>query len=89
MFLPGVDMLRLFFERIANKRNPFKADMFHLHHLMMKKFSAKFIFLINIFFYLFLLLFMNYISNIYFIVLFIISYFLLIYKFLEHKIIRK
>ena len=89
MFLPGIDMLRLFFERIINKKNPFNADSFHLHHLMMKKFSVKFICLSNIIFYLFLILFMNYISNIYFIILLIFLYFLLIYKFLEHKIIRK
>jgi len=39
--IPGLDMLRLFFERLAKKRNPFSADKNHLHHLLIKKFSLK------------------------------------------------
>ena len=37
MMLPGIDMIRLFFERIKNKRNPFSYDRLHLHHLLLKK----------------------------------------------------
>ncbi len=37
MMLPGLDMLRLFIIRIASKRNPFKPDKFHVHHLIYKK----------------------------------------------------
>lgn len=34
MFLPGVDMFRLFLLRLINKKNPFKPDRNHIHHLI-------------------------------------------------------
>ncbi len=34
MMLPGVDMARLFIERIYNGKNPLKADNNHLHHIL-------------------------------------------------------
>ncbi len=34
MMLPGIDMARLFIERIYNRKNPFKADNNHLHHIL-------------------------------------------------------
>ena len=37
MIVPGLDMIRLFFERIKNKRNPFSFDRLHLHHLLLKR----------------------------------------------------
>ncbi len=37
MMIPGIDMIRLFFERIKNKRNPFSYDRLHLHHLLLNK----------------------------------------------------
>ena len=37
LILPGIDMLRVFAVRIKNKKNPFKADTQHLHHLISKK----------------------------------------------------
>ena len=39
LMIPGIDMLRVFLERIFNKQNPFKGDKRHLHHLFVKKFS--------------------------------------------------
>tara|TARA_Y100000389_G_scaffold201606_1_gene244741 strand:+ start:1186 stop:2187 length:1002 start_codon:yes stop_codon:yes gene_type:complete len=36
LMFPGLDMLRLFCQRIKNKRNPFRADNNHLHHLLLK-----------------------------------------------------
>ena len=39
MMIPGIDMIRLFFERISLKRNPFSNDRRHLHHYLLKKFS--------------------------------------------------
>ncbi len=32
LLIPAIDMLRLFILRIANKKNPFKGDLNHLHH---------------------------------------------------------
>jgi len=34
LMLPGLDMLRVFFIRILNKKNPFSGDRIHLHHLL-------------------------------------------------------
>ena len=39
--IPGVDMLRLFVQRIIKRKNPFEADGSHLHHLLIKKFSLQ------------------------------------------------
>lgn len=39
--IPGLDMLRLFVERIFNKRDPFSGDKKHLHHLLIKKYKLK------------------------------------------------
>jgi len=37
LYLPGYDLLRLFVSRIFKKKNPFKGDNNHIHHLLMKK----------------------------------------------------
>ena len=37
MCIPGLDMFRLFITRIMKKKNPFKKDLFHIHHLILKK----------------------------------------------------
>jgi len=34
LIIPAIDMLRLFFTRILNKKNPFQGDLNHLHHLV-------------------------------------------------------
>lgn len=39
LIVPGMDMLRLFVYRIANKQNPFKADNNHLHHILIRRFG--------------------------------------------------
>ncbi len=38
--IPGVDLVRLFFERISNKKSPFSGDLNHFHHLILKYFSS-------------------------------------------------
>ena len=35
--VPGIDMFRLFIERIKNKKNPFASDNNHIHHFLIKK----------------------------------------------------
>jgi hypothetical protein len=37
MLIPGIDMTRMMFERIAVGRNPFMGDLFHIHHVLNKK----------------------------------------------------
>jgi len=39
--IPGFDMIRLIFFRLANKKNPFLPDNNHLHHLLIKKYSLN------------------------------------------------
>lgn len=39
LLLPGLDMLRVFFVRIINKKHPFSPDKTHLHHYLIKRFN--------------------------------------------------
>lgn len=52
---PGLDMFRLFLLRILNGKNPFHADIDHIHHLITKRVSS---------FYAFLIIFLVILSNI-------------------------
>ena len=38
MMVPGIDMLRLFINRLLNKKNPFRGDRQHIHHFFLKIF---------------------------------------------------
>lgn len=40
-FIPFIDTLRLFFQRILNNKNPFKGDINHIHHILLKKYGQK------------------------------------------------
>jgi UDP-GlcNAc:undecaprenyl-phosphate GlcNAc-1-phosphate transferase len=40
MLLPGLEIIRVFYLRILNKKNPFKADRNHLHYLILDKFKS-------------------------------------------------
>ena len=42
MFLPGVDMFRVFVQRIIFKKNPFLGDREHLHHYLLEIYGYKF-----------------------------------------------
>ena len=39
MCIPGYELLRLFIQRIFQKRDPFSADRNHLHHYVIKKYN--------------------------------------------------
>ena len=68
--LPGIDMLRLFIERILKNKNPFYGDRNHLHHLLHEQFGKKLTILI--YFLLFttpILLFINKIFASYYIIM--------------------
>jgi UDP-GlcNAc:undecaprenyl-phosphate GlcNAc-1-phosphate transferase len=41
MMLPGIDMLRLFFQRIFKKKHPFLPDRLHVHHLLMNIYGHR------------------------------------------------
>ncbi len=39
LMIPGLDMLRLFIERLLQKKNPLKPDRNHFHHLLLNRFQ--------------------------------------------------
>lgn len=43
LMIPGIDMFRVFLERLNKGRNPLKPDRTHLHHLLLSIFSEKFV----------------------------------------------
>jgi len=76
--LPGLDMFRLFLERILKKKDPFSGDRNHLHHLLMKRFSLKTTLII----YLFIMIFFIFIDQINLIPsIYIITFFIIFYSF--------
>ena len=86
MFIPGVDMLRLFVERLVNKKNPFIADNSHIHHLMINKFSTNKRITVNIFFYFIPLLLSYSFNNLLLLFLLTLFYLIFIYKYLGHQL---
>ena len=81
MMLPGIDMLRLFFQRALKKKSPFASDRDHIHHILLKKIGYKktIITLSLIILFIFLMLIGNIDSR------FILIFFLMIYSFLILK----
>lgn len=41
MIIPGIDMLRVAFKRVLEKKHPFNPDQSHLHHFLLKKYNFK------------------------------------------------
>jgi len=88
--IPGIDMFRVFIQRIMNKKNPFNADNFHLHHSLIKIFSLQKV----LCFYFFIISCSSYLafsdavseSLIIFIIIFI---YLIILFLLNKKILKK
>jgi UDP-GlcNAc:undecaprenyl-phosphate GlcNAc-1-phosphate transferase len=86
MMLPGLDMIRLFFERIYKKQNPFSYDRCHLHHLLLKKISYNKTILVINFLILIPIIFSYLNVNNFLIILFtIISYILILFKLRNEK----
>ena len=48
MMVPGLDLIRLFFERLKKGRHPFSPDTRHIHHLLSKKFDKKITLILNL-----------------------------------------
>tara|TARA_B110000037_G_scaffold124682_1_gene142071 strand:- start:3342 stop:4328 length:987 start_codon:yes stop_codon:yes gene_type:complete len=88
MFLPGVDMFRLFIQRILNRKNPFLGDREHLHHYFLELFGYKFsIFSILVISILPILL--NFFIDSKYVIIFFIIFYLLIFGFLKKKLNNK
>tara|TARA_B100001093_G_C26834797_1_gene1017852 strand:+ start:1341 stop:2354 length:1014 start_codon:yes stop_codon:yes gene_type:complete len=80
--LPGLDMFRLFIERLLKSKDPFSGDRNHLHHLLIKKFSLKKTLSIYFGLMIFFIVIdqLKLIPSIYIIISFVILYFFLIKK---------
>lgn len=46
LMIPGIDMFRVFLERLKKGNNPFKPDRSHLHHMLLSLLSEKFVLII-------------------------------------------
>jgi len=87
MLIPGLDLFRLFFVRIINKKNPFFPDNNHIHHLLLKKFNYIWVNFILFFLIIFSYFFYKIFAIQYLSILFIIIiYFLLVYYFSKVKL---
>lgn len=83
LMLPGIDMIRVFTERIINKKNPFSADRKHLHHLFIAmNINEKKILIIFLLLILSPILINNFsnIKSVYIIIFYIFFYFILVAK---------
>ena len=84
-FIPGLDMFRLFIQRIFNKQNPFESDNQHLHHLLIEKYKLSYC-LIFYFFITFLplIIYKNFdINTLYLILSYTLVYLIVINFFLK------
>lgn len=86
MFLPGIELCRLFFLRIASKKNPFISDKNHIHHILNKKFKLSNVLLINNFLAFSPYVLLNYIKVKFLVVFILFLYFYLV--FLHKKNIK-
>lgn len=85
MMFPGLDMLRLFVQRIYNKKNPFVGDREHIHHYFLIVYGYKFsIFFVTILSITPILL--NFIFSSQSIIIFFIIFYLILIIFLKIKI---
>ncbi len=80
LMLPGIDMLRLFYIRIKNKKNPLHGDRNHFHHILIKKFNKKKIIIIYYLLFIIPIVSIKILHEIFIIISFIFFYFLLMYK---------
>ena len=86
MMVPGIDMFRLFMFRILNKKNPFKPDNSHIHHILLRKFTyLQTILIIFLLVNVPIILSFFDVSSLFIILSFLFSYFLLITNHLKKR----
>ena len=84
MMVPGIDMFRLFMFRILNKKNPFKPDNSHIHHILLRKFTyLQTILIIFLLVNVPIILSFFDVSSLFIILFFLFSYFFLITNHLK------
>jgi UDP-GlcNAc:undecaprenyl-phosphate GlcNAc-1-phosphate transferase len=85
MFLPGVDMFRLFVQRILGKKNPFLGDREHLHHYLLKIYGYNYAIFLTLGIAILPSL-LNFFFDSRFLILFFIIFYLFLFIFLKKKI---
>lgn len=85
MMIPGIDMFRLFVVRLSKKKNPFKADKKHVHHLMLRFLNQNKVFLLLFLLnsLAFIMVFFKLNSFLIFMIIFLIYIFFINKKFLS------
>ena len=69
MMLPGLDMLRVYIERLLKKKDPFLSDKSHLHHILLNRIPKRYVFLYQ-FLFIILILTLFYVYNVSFLFIF-------------------
>ena len=82
MMIPGLDFIRIFFERLIRGKHPFLGDKNHIHHLLLKKIGFMKTYITIFSLYLFPLFFKTVgINNFITILLFTTLYFTIYFKY--------
>lgn len=84
--IPGLDMIRLFFERISNNKNPMIGDQNHIHHLLKNKFKTKAVVYVLLLCFAPILLFHLKISKIIILTITLLIYLILIFKLKKNEV---
>jgi UDP-GlcNAc:undecaprenyl-phosphate GlcNAc-1-phosphate transferase len=88
MLVPGIDMFRLFLQRIFSKKNPFFGDREHLHHYLLGFYSYK----TTIFVILSISILpsiLNFFIDSIFLIIFFITFYLFLFIFLKIRLSKK
>ena len=90
LIFPGLDMLRLFIERLLRNKSPFDADRSHLHHFISNKLNNFYtVFLtVGVQFIIFFLYYLTEFKSYYFI-FFLVFYYLSLYLFFSKNYEKK
>jgi UDP-GlcNAc:undecaprenyl-phosphate GlcNAc-1-phosphate transferase len=92
LMLPGLDMFRVFLIRIMNKKNPFKGDRIHLHHLLLDRGLGNLKILIIFLLLISLPILLNFFTNIKPILIifyYVLFYIILIFKLNKFNFLKK
>ena len=81
--VPGIDMFRLFIERLLKKEDPFKGDRNHLHHILINRFNLSRTLLIyfTVMIFFIILDYLKILNSMYLIILYICIYTFCIFCF--------
>ena len=80
MFIPGIDSIRISLQRLYKNQSPFMADKMHLHHLLLRVFNIKYIFLVYFLISAVPYLLTQFLSTVFALMVSFIFYFILFFK---------